>query len=111
MLVHAGPRTPADELQVAREVTTVLDRRAAMSHPPVSLAISDAVALGVAGLFRSPTPSGRVMDRFYVIRSADSDDLIAAARMEQGYASPEGHAALHCLIGWVHSRASAGAER
>lgn len=82
-----------------------------MAHPPVSLAVSDAVALGIAGLFRGPTPSGRVMDRFCVIRSADSDDLIHAAEFEQGYASPEGHAALHCLIGWVRSRVALAAQR
>jgi hypothetical protein len=104
MLIHAGPRRPADEIQVAREVSAILERRAAMSNPPASLAISNAVALGIAGLFRSPTPSGRVMDRFFLTGSADSDDLIEAARFEQGYASPEGHAALHCLIGWVNSR-------
>jgi hypothetical protein len=111
MIVHAGRRAPADELQVAREVSTVLERRAAMSNPPVTLAISDAVALGIAGLFRSPTPSGQVMDRFWVVRSADSDALIEAARFEQGYASPEGHAALHCLIGWVRSRVALHVQR
>jgi hypothetical protein len=111
MLVHAGHGAPASNLQVAREVSRILERRAAMAHPPVSLAISDAVALGIAELFRSPTPSGEVLDRFYVARSADSDVLIEAARVEQGYASPEGHAALYCLIGWVRSRVARVAQR
>ncbi len=35
---------------------------------------------------------------------ADSAQLIEAARTEQGYASAEGHAALYCLIGWVHGQ-------
>ena len=82
----------------------MLDRRAALKHPPVTLAISDAVALGIAGIFRSPTPSGRVLERFYRSGSGDSVQLIEAARTEQGYASPEGHAALYCLIGWVHGQ-------
>ncbi|WP_209305435.1 hypothetical protein [Blastococcus sp. CT_GayMR20] len=82
----------------------VLDRRAALKHPPVTLAVSDAVALGIAGIFRSPTPSGEVLGRFYRTGSVDSAQLIEAARTEQGYASPEGHAALYCLIGWVNAQ-------
>lgn len=104
MLVRSRARTPATEGQVAAEVSTTLDRRAAMADPPASIAVSDAVAVAIAGLFRSPTPSGRVMERLHVTGAVDSDDLIEAARFEQGYASPEGHAALHCLIGWVNSR-------
>src|SRR3954449_12200763 len=46
-------------LEVAAEVSSVLDRRAALEHPPPSLAISDPVALAIAGIFRSETPSGR----------------------------------------------------
>jgi len=45
-----------------------------------------------------------VLDRFHRTGSADADELMEAARFEQGYASPEGHAALYCLIGWVRSR-------
>jgi hypothetical protein len=45
-----------------------------------------------------------VFSRFYRNGAIDSAELIEAARTEQGYASPEGHAALHCLIGWVRSR-------
>ena len=86
------------------QVQTVLGRRSEMKHPPVSLAVSDAVALGIAGLLSSPTPAGRVLERFHRTGSIDSADLLDAARTEQGYASPEGHAALHCLIGWMHSR-------
>jgi hypothetical protein len=86
------------------EMQQVLDRRGAMKHAPVTVAISDAVALGIAGQFSSNTLSGRVLERFYRTGSADSDDLIKAASMEQGFASAEGHAALYCLIGWVRSR-------
>ena len=102
--------TPADELHVAREVSAVLDRRGALAHPPVSLAISDAVALGIAGVFAGPTESGQVMDRLFRTGVADAETLIEAARFEQGYASPEGHAALHCLIGWVRSRMQSTAQ-
>jgi hypothetical protein len=102
--------TPADELQVAREVTTVLERRGALPNPPASLAVSDAVALGIAGIFAGPTASGQVLDRFYRSGAADAETLIEAARFEQGYASPEGHAALHCLIGWARSRTQRTAQ-
>jgi hypothetical protein len=82
----------------------VLDRRAALKHPPVTLTVTDAVALGIAGLLRSPTPAGQVLERFFRTGSADSAELIEAARTEQGYVSLEAHAALYCLIGWVHGR-------
>jgi hypothetical protein len=82
----------------------VLDRRGAMKHAPVSVAISDAVAIGIAAIFSSPTPAGKVMERFYRRGEVDSADLLEAVRFEQGYASPEGHAALHCLAGWVHAQ-------
>lgn len=36
----------------------------------------------------------------------DSDELVDAARFEQGFASPEGYAALRCLILWAHGRTS-----
>lgn len=108
MLVRSRASRPATDSQVASEVFTTLERRAAMSDPPASIAVSDAVAVAIAGLFRSPTQSGRVMDRFHVTGAADSEELIEAARFEQGYASPEGHAALYCLIGWVNSRVHAG---
>jgi hypothetical protein len=45
-----------------------------------------------------------VLDRFYRHGTIDSAELVEAARTEQGYASPEGHAALYCLIGWVRAR-------
>jgi hypothetical protein len=104
VLVSCRSTSPAPDSQVVAEMNDVLDRRGALKHPPVSLAVSDAVALGITGFFISPTPSGRVFERFYRSGSIDSGDLLEAARTEQGYASPEGHAALHCLIGWVHSR-------
>src|SRR4051794_35209971 len=43
---------PANELQVAREVSSILERRAALARPPVSLSVPDAVALGIAESFR-----------------------------------------------------------
>lgn len=95
---------PATDAQVHSEVAQLLDRRAAMKHPPYSLTVSDPVALGIARLFRSPSLSGEVLDRFAAGRSVDSEELVAAARFEQGYASPEGFAALRCLVLWVHDR-------
>lgn len=104
MIVRCKRTAAASDLHVAAEVAGILDRRASMKHPPVTLAVSDAVALGIAGLLSSPTPSGQVLDRFHRSGAIDSDELIEAARTEQGYASPEGHAALYCLIGWVHGQ-------
>jgi hypothetical protein len=104
VIVTARARTPATDPQVMSEVLRLLDRRAELRHPPLSLTVSDAVALGIAGIFRSPTPSGLVLDRFYCSGTTDADELVEAARFEQGFASAEGYAALRCLILWVHSR-------
>jgi len=104
VIVKCKATAAAPDLHVVTEVAGVLDRRAALKHPPVTLAISDAVALGIANIFRSSTPSGQVLDRFFLSGSAESAELIEAAQTEQGYASAEGHAALYCLIGWVHSQ-------
>jgi hypothetical protein len=104
VIVKCKKTAAASDLHVVTEAAGLLDRRAALKHPPVTLAITDAVALGVAGIFRSPTPSGQVLERFYRSGSIDSTELIEAARVEQGYASAEGHAALYCLIGWVHAQ-------
>ena len=104
MIISCRATTPAPDSQIAAAVTDILERRAATMYPPTSLAISDAVALGIAGQFSSSTPSGRVLERLYRTASGDSDELIEAARNEQGFASPEGHAALYCLVGWVRSR-------
>jgi hypothetical protein len=52
----------------------------------------------------SLTDAGQVVDRFHRTGVTDPEQLIEAARFEQGYASPEGHAALHCLIGWARRR-------
>jgi hypothetical protein len=104
MIINCRASLPAGDLVVAAEVSHVLERRGALKHPPASLAVSDAVALGIAAIFRSETVSGRVLERFYRSGSIDSDELLEAARAEQGFASAEGHAALYCLIGWVHSR-------
>jgi hypothetical protein len=110
VIIKTGVRRVANDAEVAAEVRNLLQRRGAMANPPVSLAVSDAVALGIAALFGGPTPTGRVMDRFARTGAVDSDELLEAARFEQGYASPEGHAALHCLIGWARSRAQRNAQ-
>lgn len=103
MLVSCRATTPASDLVVAAEVAQVLDRRGALKHPPATLAVSDSVALGIAAILRSATPAGLVLGRFYRTGAVDSDELIEACRTEQGYASPEGHAALYCLILWAQS--------
>jgi hypothetical protein len=104
VLVSCRATTPAADVVVAAEVAEVLDRRGALKHPAVTIAVSDAVALGIAGIFRSPTPSGLVLGRFFRTGSIESSELVEAAQVEQGYASPEGHAALYCLIGWVQAQ-------
>jgi hypothetical protein len=104
VLINCRATTAAPDLQVAAEVSDVLDRRAALERPPVTMTISDPAALGIAGIFSSQSPSGRVFEQFYRKGSVDSDELIEAARLEQGYASPEGHAALYCLIGWARAQ-------
>ena len=110
MLVKARIGSPAVDGQVAAEVAQVLDRRGALKHPPVSIAVSDAVALAIAGIFKNAAPSGQVLDRFFRTGTADSADLIEAAKLEQIFASPEGHAALYCLIGWVRAQVHASGE-
>ena len=110
MIVRARLGAPASDDQMVAEVAQVLDRRGSMKHPPVSMAVSDAVALAIAGVFRSPTPSGQVLERFFRQGSADSQELIEAAQVEQGHASAEGHAALYCLVGWVRAQVYASSE-
>ena len=102
---------PATDPQVYSEVAQLLDRRAAMKHPPYSLTVSDSVALGIARLFRSTSLSGELLDRFAAGRGVDSDELVEAARFEQGYASAEGYAALRCLVLWVHHRTHRAEQR
>jgi hypothetical protein len=104
VIITCRATMPAPELQIASEVSDVLERRGALKHPPVSLAVSDAVALGIAYLFKSATLSGQVLERFSRTGSVDSAELLEAVRFEQQFASPEGHAALYCLIGWIHHR-------
>jgi hypothetical protein len=111
MIINCRSRVPAPEDQIAAEVSQVLERRAALKHPPVSMTVSDPIALAIAGLFSSPTPSGQVLNRFYRSGTADGGELLEAARTEQGYASPEGHAALYCLIGWVRARVHGQEQR
>jgi hypothetical protein len=110
MLVKARIGSPAVDGQVAAECAQVLGRRGALEQPPVSIAVSDAVALAIAGIFRNPAPSGQVLDRFHRTGAADSTELVEAARLEQIFASPEGHAALYCLIGWVRAQVHARPE-
>ena len=86
------------------EVQTVLGRRAEMKHPPATLTVSNSVALGIAAVFASPSQTGQVLERFVRTGSARSDDLIAAATFEQGYASAEGYAALYCLVLWAKAQ-------
>ena len=102
---------PATDAQVYSEAAQLLDRRAGMNHPPFSLTVSDSVALGIARVFRSTSLSGEVLDRFAAGRSVDSDELVEAARFEQGYASAEGYAALRCLVLWVHHRTHRAEQR
>jgi len=102
---------PATEAQVRSEVTHVLDRRAALQHPPYSLTVSDSVALGIGRMFSSRSLTGEVLARFASGGSVDGDRLVEAARFEQGYASPEGFAALRCLVLWVHHRTHRGEQR
>jgi hypothetical protein len=104
VLLNCRATVPAPESQIMAEMQQVLDRRGAMKHAPVTVAVSDAVALGIAAIFSSPTYSGQVLERFYRHGSIDSADLLEAVAFEQGYASAEGHAALHCLAGWVRAQ-------
>ena len=111
MLLSCRATSPAPESQIMAEMQQVLDRRGAMKHAPVTVAVSDAVALGIAAIFSSPTDSGQVMERFYRRGSTDSHELLEAVRFEQGYASAEGHAALYCLAGWVRAQVHARGEK
>jgi len=104
VLIRSSTTARAGDDQVLREVQQVLDRRGAQAHPPVTLAVSDPVALAIAGMFRSSTEHGQVLDGLYRTGAADSHELIAAAEFERGYASAEEHAALFCLIGWVRAQ-------
>ena len=51
MIISCRATTPAPDARVVAEVCDVLERRGALEHPPLTLAVSDAVALGIAGLF------------------------------------------------------------
>ncbi|WP_167760871.1 hypothetical protein [Geodermatophilus sp. DF01-2] len=110
-MIISARATPAGDMQVYSEVAQLLDRRAALKHPPFSLTVSDSVALGIARMFRSRSLSGEVLDRFAAGGSVDSDELVEAARFEQDFASPEGYAALRCLVLWVHNRTHRSEQR
>lgn len=104
MLLSCRATSPAPDSQIVAEIQQVLDRRGALKHAPVTIAVSDAVALGIAAIFAGPTESGQVLEKFYRRGAIDSGVLLDAVRFEQGYASPEGHAALHCLAGWIRAQ-------
>jgi hypothetical protein len=94
MIVSSRAHSPAADLVVAAEVSQVLEQRGARMHPPVSLAVSDSVALGIAGIFRSETPSGRVMGRFYRTGAIDSAEL--SRRPARSRASPHPRGTPRC---------------
>ena len=104
MLINCRSASAVPQGQVLTEVQTVLGRRAELKHPPVSMTVSDSVALGIAHVFCSPSQSGQVFERFVRSGSVDSRELIQAAAFEQGYTSPEGYAALYSLILWVKAQ-------
>lgn len=104
MFIQCRAKAPASDLTVLSEVSGVLDARAAVARAPVTVAVSDRVALGIAVMLSSPTPTGQVLDRFARTGTADSAELLDAIGVEQGFASAEGHAALHCLAGWVRKQ-------
>ena len=104
MLISCRATVPAGDAQILSEVQHTLERRGALSRAPVTLAVSDSVALGIASLFRSPTGAGQVLGNFARTGKVDSDALIEAAESERGYASAEGNAALYCLVVWARSK-------
>ena len=103
MRIACPARVPATESQMLAGIQQVLDKRASMANAPVSIAVSDSVALGIAGMFVSRTDSGQVLERFHRGEAVGTFELLEAVTFEQGYASPEGHAALYCLAGWVQA--------
>ncbi len=111
MQISCRAASGAPQGEVLAEVRTVLGRRAEMKHPPVTLTVSDSVAIGIASVFAGPSSTGQVLERFVRTGSANSNELIEAATFEQGYASAEGYAALYCLVLWaraqIHRRSAA----
>ena len=104
MLISCRAASGAPQGQVITEVQTVLGRRSEMKHAPVSLAVSDSVALGIAHIFSNASLTGQVFERFVRTGSVDSKELMEAIEFEQGYASPEGFAALYCLSLWIKAQ-------
>jgi hypothetical protein len=102
--INCRGASAAPEAQVVIEVQTLLGRRSEMKHPPVTMTVSDAAALGIAQVFASPSQTGQVFERFLRTGTADSRQLIGAAEFEQGYASAEGYAALYCLVLWARAQ-------
>ena len=108
MRISCRSTVPATDMEIAAAVQQLLDRRGSMAHAPVSLTIPDNVAIGIAGIFVSPTASGQLMERFARGGDVDSTEMLEAIRFEQDYASPEGHAALYCLSGWIAAQVHKG---
>jgi hypothetical protein len=108
VLINCRATAPAGDAQILSEVQQVLERRGALSRAPITMAVSDAVALGIASFFRSPTAAGQVLEKFARTGSVDSDALIEAAQSEQAYATAEGGAALYCLVVWARSKVFQG---
>jgi hypothetical protein len=106
LIIRCPATRAASAAEVAREVSAVLRRRGELPDPPVWMTVSDTVALGIADLLRGPTATGQVMDYFVRTRVIEGRELTQAAQFEQGYATAEGHAALHCLLGWIPARCS-----
>src|SRR6476660_8311631 len=78
VLLSCRATSPAPDSQIVSEIQQVLDRRGSMKHAPVTVAVSDAVALGIAAIFSSPTDSGQVLERFSRRGSIDSSELLEA---------------------------------
>ena len=90
MLIRSTARTPATDNPVAREVPALLAWPAAKTHPPITLADSEAAAVGTAGPFRSPAATDQVMDSFTRNGTIDSDELIQAAQLSRAMPPPRG---------------------
>jgi hypothetical protein len=111
VLISCRATVPAGDSQILSEVQQNLERRSALSRAPVTMAISDSAALGIASLFRSPTAAGQVLANFARTGTVDSDALIEAAESERAYATAEGQAALYCLAVWARSKVFQGAKQ
>lgn len=78
-LITCLAATPASDSQTAASVTGILDRRAALPHPPASMAIPDNVALAIAVQFTSATRSSQTLERFSTGKTSDIGGTSAVA--------------------------------